>query len=127
MQNKSDGENDTGQAGTVERIHPSLSKMAPACDLPLSLPPPLSPFLSLGHKSVVVYENLQQSNATLRRSVAFHWLQQVTWQGAVIMNFLHIISFTGIEQLSFYCLSLPPNPFRACVSYPSRIIFHRFF
>lgn len=56
---------------------PSVSSQS----LPLSLPPsPPSRPPALGHKSVVVYENLQHSNTTLRRGSASHWLQLVTWQ-----------------------------------------------
>lgn len=80
---------------------------SPSLFLPLS--PPVA--LSLGHKSVVVYENLQHCNATLRGSSAPHWSLLVIWHGAVNMNFLYIISFSRIEPHSFKSLCLPSNPF----------------
>lgn len=80
---------------TVELCFPSsLGKMAPDADLPSSLPPfsvsfsppvPLPP--ALGHKSVVVYENLQHSHTSLRRGPGSYWPQLVTWRGATNMNF----------------------------------------
>lgn len=80
---------------TVELCFPSsLGKMAPDADLPSSLPPfsvsfsppvPLPP--ALGHKSVVVYENLQHSHTSLRRGPGSYWPQLVTWRGAMNMNF----------------------------------------
>lgn len=78
---------------------------------PPSLPPfsvsfsplvPLPP--ALGHKSVVVYENLQHSHTSLRRGPGSYWPQLVTWRGAMNMNFffrpvfLYLIFNCGIEE-----------------------------
>lgn len=100
-----DAEDGDSQSTRVASETPAPS--SPSLFLPLS--PPVA--LSLGHKSVVVYENLQHCNATLRGSSAPHWSPLVIWHGAVNMNFLYIISFSRIEPHSFKSLCLPSNPF----------------